>query len=809
PFLLIFLWTGCLANSEPTVIPVSEEEKIPASFRKLTESTFYYYVGTALESASLLGRFGWGLCHLSPWASTLGKDCLFLSRLCDSAAKHVFAQMFKGSSSFEKIPLSQTSWHLNKTLLSQIPAFSKEDEQLLHFLEKRWLAKATGFFSSMIDWVCPCFGVTVQVHPETASCCYVRSPSIKLSPTYQNRMEDWKQSLPHPQEFPLILTRPFDLQEYLPACIEVSREEKIETVVERIALKMADNSKIIVDLTHVLPDNDREKWLSTWKAYCQQFTQACMEHHLNPGRILCIQRMQQESIGGIRLLPLSQEELGLQYQFLLEWISHFGLSANLIELDRWPFPSQASIRGGTALTIELPSKDEFVSYLNSFTWKSTHVQKNLMVTGTLQVLKNLLENLSEKKWNEIINCPTRSSIAQLSFLRIKEQLQLLSQEKDGVTFFETAGHVEQIHANLSSLLEIFAPFTSADFPPIYRDLLTSIPSNLKQMTSYGVHASGMTSLAGVFKAVERTLGKAPRILYGENTYYECIIAANLVSNVSSIEKANESDWKEVDLILAQFNPVLRTSYPATDYRNEKIAEILHKSLNIREGKPLTLALDCTIDFIDSSRVGSLLAEFQQEIEKGTLNIICYRSGLKFDLFGMDNYCGAPFYMIHSQSPTWAAFDALLSDPVLQTDRLSLNWFCLAYQSAAPQLELYRKQIFDNTRAFLSKVPSRLLNKNSHYRIIPVEEGADPAFVDIKISGPLHQMRGSALVGGNLSIKCLEGGHPIFYRPSLGLYHPNFTMLFNEDHTTVRLTIGLDPAQIDLLVNCFKMIDSLN
>ena len=205
----------------------------------------------------------------------------------------------------------------------------------------------------------------------------------------------------------------------------------------------------------------------------------------------------------------------------------------------------------------------------------------------------------------------------------------------------------------------------------------------------------------------------------------------------------------------------------------------------------------------------MLTEFQEEIKKGALNIVCYRSGLKFDLFGMDNYCGAPFYMIHAQSPSWAAFDALLTDPALQTDRLSFNWFCLAYQSAAPQLELYRKQVFDNTRAFLSKVPSRLLNKNSQYRITPVEEGAEPAFVDIKVSGPFHQIRGSALIGGCLSIKCMEGGHPIFYRPSLGLYHSNCTMIFNEESTTIRLTLGLDPAQIDLLVDCFEMIDILN
>jgi hypothetical protein len=56
---------------------------------------------------------------------------------------------------------------------------------------------------------------------------------------------------------------------------------------------------------------------------------------------------------------------------------------------------------------------------------------------------------------------------------------------------------------------------------------------------------------------------------------------------------------------------------------------------------------------------------------------------------------------------------------------------------------------------------------------------------------------------------MEGGQPIFYRPSLGFYHPNFTMLFGEENTTIRLTLGLDPAQVDILAECFEKIDALN
>ena len=177
---------------------------------------------------------------------------------------------------------------------------------------------------------------------------------------------------------------------------------------------------------------------------------------------------------------------------------------------------------------------------------------------------------------------------------------------------------------------------------------------------------------------------------------------------------------------------------------------------------------------------------------------------------MDNYCGAPVYMIHNQDSKWAPFDALLNDPALEADPLSLNWFCLAYQYATPRLEGYRKQIFDNTRALLDRVPVRLLNnKEVSYRIIPIKPDADPGFIDIKIFGPLHKVRGGALVGGLITVDCLQKGHPLFYRPSVGFYHPNLSILFGEHCTTIRLTLGLDPDQVDVLVESFKTIDSLN
>jgi len=770
---------------------------------EISEGAVYFGAGTAFRVTSRLTQLAWAVCP----ASAVGNECLLLSRLCDSCARHIFTRLFNNTSPLSPpIPLSQTSWHRNRQLLSQIPASSEQDDQLLSFLEKRWLAKANGFYTAEVDRVCPAFGYSVQVHPETTS-SYARDPRTKSTQTYRNRVAAWKQRLPHPASFPLILTRPFPLQDYLPPGIAVPQQEEISKTVDRLTAQKG-GAKVVVDLTRVFEEVEPGKWLQRWNNYKDLFSKGCEERGIDPNQLLCIQRVQTQEIGGLRILPLTSS-IEQDHRFLLSWVSHLGLSANPVELDRGFFSPHSSF---PAISMPHPSRQDFVAALHSFdqTWQSNRPEKTLMVRGALHVVKGLLDNLTDDQWRERIHSPTRSALVTLSLEKINEQLQLLSQEKEDSFFFDTVAHVEQILSNFCSLLEIFSPFTASDFSLIYLDRLASIPPPLKSLTTCAVHSSAMTSIAGIFKAVERSVGKTPRVLYGENTYFECVMIAHDLSNASPIAEAIEKDWNQVDLILAKFNPVLvRTEFLIPTYRVERIGDVLHRALDARGGKPLTLALDCTIDFLDSPRVGQLLEEFQEEILRGALNIVCFRSGLKFDLFGMDNYAGAPFFMVHNRDPKWAPFDPLSSDPLLLTDPLSVNWFCLAYKFAAPYLELYRKQIFDNTRLLLNKVPPRLFELNAPYRVTPFDPAADSAFIDIRVTGPLHQIRCAALVGGTLYLKCMEGGHPVFYRRSLGFYHPNFGILFGQENSSVRLTVGLDPSQIDLLTHCFETIDRLN
>lgn len=747
---------------------------------QLARESMYFALGKALDSIAQ-----WALFGATILPDPLGKECLLISQSCRSGARHAFTQLIS-----KKKPISShTSWEENRDRLAQIPATSPETAQLLGFLQNHWLAKLSGFHSFIVDWVCPCFDVPIQVHPFTTS-AYFRDPASQMSRIYMERMQKGKQCLPQPQSFPLLLTRPFDIRPYLPPFVEVLPEEPADALIERAAGK-------ILDVTDRFSDWQEPEW----ETFRKQMVRACQEHLIDPSQLTCIQRVQTEEVTGIRLLPLTPMA---HTKALLEWISEFGLSATRVELEGMPLP----IRETREKSLKAkPHRFVFHRTLD-------HPQKRLFIETTLQILNGLFDAISEDHWASISNCPVRSAALDLSITKIREEFEKIAQE-EMASFFHTASRMEEIHAHLSSLLAICNPFVPHDFAPIYLACLKHIKSPLKALVSCGIHSSAMASFAGILKAAEKTAGHKLLILYGENTYFECINTIEQLANQACpTQEATEEQWAEVDLIVAQFNPALKRpainqqDLNAGHYRVEPIAEMLHRALFARKNKPLTVALDCTFDFLESPLVAKLLEEFQEAILAGTLNVVCYRSGLKFDLLGMDNHAGAPFAFIH-QGKQWAFFDALLDDPALQIDPLSLQWFCLAYQHAAPELDFYRKQIFENTRAILDRVPTTLYSPDARYRIVPMEKEVYPGFIDFKISGPFHAVRAAAVVGGYLFSQCLEQGHPIFNRRSVGFYHPNFSLLFGKHCSTIRLTIGVDPAQIDLFVRCFKQIDQLN
>ena len=462
--LLLFCCSLIHSNEAP------KQSSIKVVKKQIVDSTVYLGGGVLTGSACVISRVGWVIFKVTPWSSSLGKECLLVSKMCGSLSARSFKKIFKRSPS--PAP-SHASWYLNQKNLRQIPAFSEDDASLLDFLERRWLAKNTGYYAALVDWLCPSFGISLQVHPESTG-FYARDPSNKLSPIYKDRVKNWKESLPHPLHFPLILTRPAKIQDFFPSCIEVLPGELVEETVQKMALNpLEPDTKIIIDLTNALPDHadSEQEWLETWQLYRDQFSRCCLQHNLNPHQIICIQRLLETKRGGIRLLPLfsSKKQIQQHHQFLLEWVSKFGLTANTVELDRFPTSSHKVLHLGSMETPvnTIESQEELLSYFHDFetNWKSENPQKNLMVKGILGPLTGLLKTLPTQRWEEVMLCPTRSSIVKLSFSQIKQWLQVLIESQE--PFFNTACHLEQIHAHFTPLLELFNPFRKEDLARIF------------------------------------------------------------------------------------------------------------------------------------------------------------------------------------------------------------------------------------------------------------------------------------------------------------------------------------------------------
>lgn len=761
-FVLSFLFVSTLLGGE----------RADAIYRGVT----CFCAGSVFETLFVLARFGYGLCPILPQQAVTKKEWWLLSDLCSQAARLAYTA-----------PCDRWDWRntwlQNQELLSQAPVLSQDDNHLRHFLQDRWLTKMSGISRIGLDWVYPCFGLCVQASP-TSNHAYARLPSSHMTEVYKKRVQTWQQDLG--TDTPLILTRCAEIGSFLPTYFPLQQDESLEAVAEQLG------PNAIIDFTACSS--------ADWDS---RFSQACKARGLNLDEIICIQRVQGEGIGGVRILPLLGQSSGAaakQHDFLLECISTLGLAANRIELDRAPISQQFSNKADSV--IKVPDRLEFLSFLETLDTAQVEDHKKILIEATFHALKGLFAGLSEQKWQDILASPTRSFLTWLSMAKIKKQLQLLPQDKP---LFEIAMHLEQVHADLSALLEILRPYTSEDFSRIYHDLI-ALPAPLKSLTSYGIHNSGMTCFAAIVKAVEKEAG-CVHALYGENTYFECAkVLDKLALSSAQADTATEEEWQRANLLLVQFNPAIRIDLQHEQYRLEQIESMIRKSLHCRSGAALTLALDGTLDLIVSPRVTQLLNTFSTEIAQGALTVVVFRSGSKFDLLGMDNYSGAPYFILRKNKPT---FDFLLTEPALQCDHLSLNWFSLAYHSIAPQLEQYTQQIFANTRALLAKVPKALERKNGHYRIVPITSDADPAFVDIKVVGPLQKIKAAALVIPYLFLESMKKNQPIFNRPSLGFYHPNVSVIFGEDCSTVRLTLGLDPAQVDIFAQCFETLSSLH
>lgn len=437
---------------------------------------------------------------------------------------------------------------------------------------------------------------------------------------------------------------------------------------------------------------------------------------------------------------------------------------------------------------------------------------SILGNSTLKLIRGLLSEISEKKWNKLNHHPSLRPIIQTALFKIS--LHLADAEMHASTFSKFTESIELIHYEIAALLAIFKPFKKSDFPKIYKTCLRkTIPKNLQSFTKIGLTKSAMNTFAGLSVAL-REHSAYPMRVFNEGSHFEIVQFVGDGGNFDTVLQNNAI--KKVDLYLGGFNHNVRLLSTHNEYRSGEVIKEVEALLQAKsDTHHLTVALDLTIDFIQSPKVKAVLKHFSDDIEAGTLNFVFLRSGQKYELFGMDHFYGSPWFMINNGAKHWKSFNVLTTNEAFQTDPISAQWFCLANKYALRELDDYRKAIFDNAKIILKHVPENLLpGNNEKIKVCRVAKGMEPAFLDIKCFGDqsagcihkLERLLYQLFTEKNLKIHS-RGGYG-YFNPNINLFLEGLERGKGIRYATMRLHPGINHEENELFVKFLQQAEKI-
>lgn len=433
----------------------------------------------------------------------------------------------------------------------------------------------------------------------------------------------------------------------------------------------------------------------------------------------------------------------------------------------------------------------------------------ILGNSTIQMIKGLLTEIDPSVWLQLNEDPDYRALIQTALFKIN--IQLAKVEMHLSDFSKFSDCIELIHYEIAVLLTLFFPFAADDFPMIYKNrLLESIPEELHGFLKAGLTKSAMNTFAGLNVALRESIPD-PAIALHEGSHFEIVQLIGKNREFSNI--LQDPSVKSVDLFLGEFNHNVRLIPAHDEYTPGDVIADVTALLNAKpETEYLTVAIDSTIDFINSSKAKEVLTHFSEAIREGKLNFVFFRSGQKFDMFGMDNYYGSPWYMINNGMNHWKSFDILLSEEAFKTDELSKQWFCLANKYAPKQQDFYRKALFENTKEILKHVPKVLLpGGNPLIKVCTVAEGMEPCFLDIKCYGEhsislvdqLEKTLYKIFTKSNVKIHS-RGGYG-YINPNINLFIEGLDCSSEVKYSTMRLHPGINDQEIDLYIQFLQYI----
>jgi hypothetical protein len=426
-----------------------------------------------------------------------------------------------------------------------------------------------------------------------------------------------------------------------------------------------------------------------------------------------------------------------------------------------------------------------------------------------------------------------TEVLQTSYFRIANAMQSAIHRKDDL--IPVCNAIETINQELAMILEVVQPNARNSFSDSIRAAMTAsvagagehinrvgrkgeptIPPGLNPALVH-LKPSSMHCLASVASSVEALTGRNDlNVCILRDNYYEGVGAlSNSKTYKLSILNGDKLGSKDhrlpldpkdlagkvpLDLYVCDFHhniSIDRTHYRVEDLQHQ-VDELFRNKL---VGPKFTVALDCTIDYINSPDVQSFLKHNEQRIADGDLNVVLYRSAQKFDMFGLDNYYGG-FSVTLNKNSDYTSFNKRMDADDDQLEGLARQGLSHVAVNAAPRMDQYRKALMDSTKRIYDALPKECLYSPTSTSPIQISTTDDPnaVFLDIKFPG-----NPKAFGEFNTKIKefVRQNKLPMTERASFGFVTTNYNFIAGSK---CRLTPGLEGPEIQQkYVDFFKAV----
>lgn len=749
------------------------------------------------------------------------------------------------------VPKSQQKYEINKAIMSNISSRTTDVNMKYQaeFLTENYLGKVAPVQMDILEWLIPDVQSVHQVSPHMQyhyhRYAFIDQPDIGQTIN--------KKKFALAESSPLIPTDNIEFTELYPLAFE-QVDNNLELSFRKLTEHFNVNSKnpfskpldkpFLFDLTNAfenimtkeneikakaklkeikkLVSHKLEVTVRLLAAKYPKYFKWQIKNWLEKSCVfLCRVKDKESSVCGIKVLSIFQDVSGAKYlnayPSLVEFISNTGIFIGSVSLRRNIWPHIINKGRSDFITKSTQPTDKINIYFDDpkkitespFMYRlidafdnSELPQFRVMGMGALALIKGLMNEISPEKWKKLQSEDFNQEVIQVSLYKIMTELASALHQYQLRNFSAFSQQIEVVHAEIANLLEIMRPFDESQYSDTYKRAIGTIPGINPEYIKPALCRTGVNAFAGINAAILETHNKPVRA-YGKGFYFE---QAGFIGYDNTLEALlDDETFDTIDLYSCQFNPNIEIASKFTHYEGENVEANIN---SIFEKKPktqrLTVAVDCTIDYIRSESMKKLLSTFQSEIEKGKINFIFFRSGQKLDQFGMDTYYGAPIVQVNNGESHWKPFERLLTGEAYRTDPLSVQWFCLAFKYATSFLEEYRELIFTNSHNIVDAVPKKLKagddQKSKTVRVSTFSKDMLPSFIDIKVSGPQHSFL-SKWILARFYQKFYEKGIKIDSRASFGFYHPNIIIIqINEvsDSSTIRLNPGVDPSDIALI-----------